>query len=103
MEEPSDSFSYSDDENSIVERYEELRKNGKIGYFDVDDFEEIISHYLETGKPDRAGNVVEIARLQHPSSSSLVVKEAELCSAIKQPEKAIRCLNRLIFGKSELT
>jgi len=42
-----------------VERYESMRRSNTMSFFDVEEFEIIIEHYLEQSDPRQAREVLE--------------------------------------------
>lgn len=71
-------FSDDDDLREIVKRYEAMVKSNRVAYFDVCDYEKMIDHYILQDRSEDAINVLRIARKQHPNSSELTIKKAEV-------------------------
>ncbi len=93
-------FFYNNKEyKNIILKYEEMRRKKSSYFFDVHEFEEIISYYLELDKPENALEVAKFASIQHPNASSIQLKYAEALIQHDQPESALRILNKL--GKIE--
>lgn len=63
---------------SLVERYEEMRQNGHFSYFDVEDFEAIVSHYLYNAKVENARKAIDDGMHCHPYSLELKLKLIEV-------------------------
>ncbi|MFM9075512.1 MAG: hypothetical protein ACKORJ_08120, partial [Bacteroidota bacterium] len=59
------------DEDELVKRYEAMLRNKERTFFDLDEFETIIDHYIEANKNKRALTAVELAVEQYPFSSEL--------------------------------
>jgi tetratricopeptide (TPR) repeat protein len=79
MKEDSELY-FSEDDNlpEIVKRYEAMVKTNRIAYFDVCDYEKMVDHYILQNQSEEAINMLRIARKQHPNSSELTIKKAEL-------------------------
>ncbi len=60
-----------------LRRYEEMLRNNSRYYFDVDEFEEIIDHYLVNKKTAKALRAVSLAIEQHPLSTGIYLKKAQ--------------------------
>ena len=79
----------------VIRRYEDMLRNNSRYYFDVFEFEKIIDHYLDLQNATGAGVAAEIARQQHPYSSELQLKHAEILIADKKFDEAETLLNLL--------
>jgi len=75
-----------------VSRYEDLRNTGRSVYFDVDDFEEIIDHYLADGAYQEALHIAEHASGVHPSSIPIMLKKAQLLASFNKEDHALDLL-----------
>ncbi len=95
MKEEKDHYYNNSELMDLVKRYEEMILNGTSYYFDVDDFEEIIDHYLDLGRLGRAYNVARHALMQHPSSTSIQLKSAVILNEKSQPLEALRILRTI--------
>ncbi|MCH8330281.1 MAG: tetratricopeptide repeat protein [Bacteroidetes bacterium] len=62
---------------SMVEQYEEMRKNNESCFFEQDTFEQIIEFYEEENKLKKALEVVDVAISQYPFSAGFLVKKAQ--------------------------
>lgn len=79
MKEDSELY-FNEDDNllEIVNRYEAMVKTNRIAYFDVHEYEIMVDHYVFLNRPEDAINVIRFAKEQHPNSSALIVKRAEI-------------------------
>lgn len=79
MKEDNELF-YNGGENlrEIVKRFEAMVKSNRIAYFDVHEYEQMVDHYIQQNRSEDAINVLRIARKQHPNSSELTLKKAEI-------------------------
>lgn len=81
----------------LVERFEKMMRENARYFFDVDEFEEIMDYYLDSGKFKAAFAVLDIAKSQHPYSLDFSLREAELLAITNQPEKAMTVLSRVEY------
>ena len=85
----------SDDEDSdeIVKKYEDFVSGASpAGYFDVEEFETIIDHYLDVENTEKATEALETGMTQHPVSSELQAKNAKIHLLNNEPEQAYEIL-----------
>jgi tetratricopeptide (TPR) repeat protein len=75
-----------------------IARNGKA-YFDVEELELIIDHYLEENEPRRAKEVLDFAKAQHPGSLDLMFSEAVVLMNLGRLNKALEVLDAI--GKLE--
>ena len=61
-----------------LSKFESMLKTNSIYFFDLVEFEEIIVHYLDTGKHSLAKKAVQLGLQQHPSSIDLKLLEVEI-------------------------
>ena len=59
-----------------IEKYESMLKTHDSMYFDSEEFEYIIDHYIQHNQLKRSRQAVELAMEQHPESSTLKIKMA---------------------------
>lgn len=85
----------SGDTQEVIRRFESMLKNNSRYYFDVFEFERIIDHYLDIRNAQGAGLAAEIAREQHPYSSELQLKHAEILIADAKYQEAETLLHLL--------
>ncbi len=73
-----------------VRRYEEMLRNNTRYYFDVDEFEDIIDHYMDTNRLSKALDVAQYATRQHPLATGILIRKAQILIDKGQPLDAIR-------------
>jgi len=62
----------SDEHNNLsLARFESMLKTNNVLFFDSEEFEDIVHHYLETGKFALAKKATKLGLEQHPTSTSL--------------------------------
>ncbi len=76
-------------EDEVISRYENSVRGGTPGYFEVDEMETIINHYMDDEMPGKAMDAIQYGRKLHPNSTSLIVKQARLYADTGQPQEAL--------------
>ncbi|MBL7963234.1 MAG: tetratricopeptide repeat protein [Flavobacteriales bacterium] len=84
-----------DDQEQCVQRYEAMVRDHQHLFFDVEEFELIIDHYLDHSDLRRAREVLEFAQRQHPGSVDLTYCEAQVLMASGRLNKALEVLDAL--------
>ncbi|MDR4988401.1 MAG: tetratricopeptide repeat protein [Bacteroidales bacterium] len=78
-----------------VKQYEDLVQHRRSIYFDVDDFEEIVDHYVFKGLYKEAFEASNHACTMHPASIPLMLKRAQLLATFNQEDDALELLSRV--------
>lgn len=86
---------HNEGRNYPVTRFESMLKTNNVYFFDSDEFELIITHYLETGKMALAQKAINIALNQHPDSTILKLLEIEILLFDEKIDKADEILDEL--------
>nr|MDQ3072369.1 hypothetical protein [Bacteroidota bacterium] len=68
MEGPLNSF--EEENKDLVEHYERLMRDRSSFFFETDEYESIIEHYLNRGSFKKARQVTDRALYQHPYSAT---------------------------------
>ncbi|MBO4804485.1 MAG: tetratricopeptide repeat protein [Paludibacteraceae bacterium] len=68
----------------IVLRYENAQKEGRSEYFDVDDLEVLIDHYMEKNKVDTTQAIIQLGLTLHPCNTDLTIAKAKVALFIGQ-------------------
>lgn len=84
-----------DDYNVSLSRFESMLKTNKVFFFDSEEFEEIILHYLDMGKASLAKKALKLALEQHPRSTGLKLVQIEMLIYDDKLEVAEKMLNEL--------
>ncbi len=95
MSEEKDRYFSDSSIKVLISRYESMISGMQKCYFDVDEFEEIIDHYLSAGRHNRAYIAVQNALRQHPSSISLQLKMAVILNEKSKPLESLNILRTL--------
>jgi tetratricopeptide (TPR) repeat protein len=72
-----------------------MLKTNKVLFFDSEEFEEIILHYLDMGKASLAKKALKLALEQHPKSTGLKLVQIEMLIYDDKLEIAEKMLNEL--------
>jgi len=64
--------------NFSLSRFESMLKTNDVYFFDSEEFEEIIHHYLENGKIALAKKATKLGLEQHPTATSLKLFQVEM-------------------------
>jgi tetratricopeptide (TPR) repeat protein len=89
-------FNHEEEENNFsITRYESMLRSNDIKFFDSDEFESIIHHYLEKGKIAKAKKAISLGLSQHPSSINLKLLQVEVLVFENRLDKADNLLAQL--------
>ncbi len=86
---------FSHEEDFPLTRFESMLKTNNILFFDSEEFEDIVNHYLENGKIALAKKAVKLGLDQHPTSSNLKLFRIEILIFENKLPEADRLLNEL--------
>ena len=81
--------------NLSLSKFESMLKTNKVLFFDSEEFEEIILHYLDIGKASLAKKALKLALDQHPNSSGLKLVQIEMLIYDDKLDLAEKMLNEL--------
>lgn len=81
--------------NFPLTRFESMLKTNDVLFFDLDEFELIICHYLGIGKMALARKAVRLGLEQHPNDSSLLLLKVEILLFENKLSEADAILNAL--------
>ncbi|TRX35062.1 tetratricopeptide repeat protein [Flavobacterium restrictum] len=84
-----------EDYNLSLSKFESMLKTNKVLFFDSEEFEEIILHYLDMGKASLAKKALKLALEQHPKSTGLKLVQVEMLVYDDKLELAEKLLNEL--------
>ncbi|MFY0629187.1 MAG: tetratricopeptide repeat protein [Flavobacteriaceae bacterium] len=76
-------------------KFESMLKTNSVYFFDLLEFEEIIVHYLDTGKHSLAKKAVQLGLQQHPTSIDLKLLEIEILIFDNKLEKAAQKVKKI--------
>ncbi|MGB5819376.1 MAG: hypothetical protein WBG90_07805 [Saonia sp.] len=81
--------------NRPIAKFESMLKTDDVYFFDAEDFEDIIHHYLNNGKVSLAKKGIKIGLQQHPDSIELKLLHIEVLVFEDKLEIAEQLLNEL--------
>ncbi|MCW2120095.1 tetratricopeptide repeat protein [Flavobacterium sp. 7A] len=81
--------------NLSLSKFESMLKTNKVFFFDSEEFEEIILHYLDMGKTALAKKALKLALDQHPKSTGLKLVQVEMLIFEEKLEIAEKLLTEL--------
>ena len=86
---------YDDTNNFSLSKFESMLKTNNVLFFDSNEFETIIHHYLENGKIALAKKAIKLGLEQHPDSTNLKLFRIELSIFENKLDQAEKLLNDL--------
>lgn len=84
-----------EDYHKSLSKFESMLKTNKVLFFDSEEFEDIILHYLDMGKASLAKKALKLALEQHPKSTGLKLVQVEMLVYEDKLEIAEKLLNEL--------
>lgn len=91
MDKQGDNF-FDNNLNDLRGRFERMISEGTSLYYDVDELEDLLEHYMVFHKLDLAQHVIDTAKSQYPGNQQLTIREAELLSLNERHEEALDLL-----------
>ncbi len=88
-------LSSNEHNNFSLEKFESMLKTNSVLFFDSEEFEEIVHHYLENGKIALAKKATKLGLEQHPGSTSLKLFQIEMFIFENQLDIADELLDEL--------
>ena len=89
-------FDQSDENQEVtLSKFESMLKTNSVFFFDSNEFENIIHHYLESGKIALAKKAIKLGLSQHPSSLNLKLFQVEILIFENKLNEADRLLSPL--------
>ena len=88
---------FDDDYQLSLSKFESMLKTNKVLFFDSEEFEEIILHYLDLGKPNLAKKALKLGLDQHPKSTGLKLVHVEMLVYEEKLDQADKLLNELFL------
>ncbi|MFY7665388.1 MULTISPECIES: tetratricopeptide repeat protein [Flavobacterium] len=87
--------SEEEDYNLSLSKFESMLKTNKVLFFDSEEFEDIVLHYLDMGKLSLAKKALKLALEQHPKSTGLKFVQVEMLIYDDKLDQAEKLLNEL--------
>jgi len=86
---------YDENNNLSLSKFESMLKTNRVLFFDSNEFENIIHHYLENGKIGLAKKAIKLGLSQHPTSTTLKLFQIEVYIFENKLKLAEQLLNKL--------
>ncbi|MGV7107716.1 tetratricopeptide repeat protein [Flavobacterium sp. U410] len=84
-----------EDNNLSLSKFESMLKTNKVFFFDSEEFEDIILHYMDTGRMNLAKKALKLGLEQHPRSTGLKLVQVEMLVYEDKLEIAEKLLGEL--------
>ena len=85
----------NDSQKFSLKKFESMLKTNNVFFFDSNEFENIIHHYLESGKIAIAKKAIKLGLSQHPASLNLKLFQVEILIFENKLNEADRLLSPL--------
>lgn len=96
VKKPFMEFDQSEENQEVtVSKFESMLKTNSVFFFDSNEFENIIHHYLESGKIALAKKAIKLGLSQHPASLNLKLFQVEILIFENKLNEADRLLTPL--------
>ena len=85
----------SEEERLSLRKFESMMQSNKVYFFDSEEFEEIVYHYMDVGKMNLANKAIDLSLSQHPTSIPLKLIKVELLvfeNKLKLAEKLLTAI-----------
>jgi tetratricopeptide (TPR) repeat protein len=92
---PMEFSQFDDNENLSLSKFESMLKTNNVLFFDSNEFENIIHHYLENGKIALAKKAIKLSLEQHPDSTNLKLFKVEVYVFENKLDEANKLLDAL--------
>ena len=83
----------SEETQSSITKFERMLKTNRIFFFDAQEFEDIIVHYLGYGENNLAKKALKMGLEQHPSSHELMLLQSEVFILDQKFDAALKLLD----------
>lgn len=84
-----------EESNRSLSKFESMLKTNKVLFFDSEEFEDIILHYMDTGRMNLAKKALKLGLEQHPKSTGLQLVQVEMLVYEDKLDIAEKILNEL--------
>ena len=84
-----------EESNRSLSKFESMLKTNKVFFFDSEEFEDIILHYMDTGRMNLAKKALKLGLEQHPKSTGLQLVQVEMLVYEDKLDIAEKILNEL--------
>ena len=83
----------SEETRSSITKFEQMLKTNLIYFFDAQEFEDIVVHYLGFGENQLAKKALKMGLEQHPDSNELLLLQSEIFILEEKYDSALKLLD----------
>lgn len=80
--------------NTLIKTFETQVKTHTLEFYQIEQLEEIVGHYMEQGKNKMALTACSIAIDQYPYSTNLMIEKAQILTNLEQYDKSLSMLEK---------
>ena len=91
-----ENFKRKDELNTLIKTFENQLKNNALGFYQIEQLEEIIAHYTDLGKNKMALKTCSIAIDQYPYSTNLMIEKAHILSNLEKYDQSLEILEKAL-------
>ncbi|HDJ33962.1 MAG TPA: tetratricopeptide repeat protein [Bacteroidetes bacterium] len=95
MNQGQEAFFEEEESGEVLRKFERMLREHERYFFDVHEFEDIIDHYLDKSNFKNAMEAVKLASHQHPGSTAILLKKAQVYFQKGQASRCMQVLNEL--------
>ena len=78
--------------DALIERYEKMLEGEFQSFFDSNEFDDIVEHYIDNGQLGEAMASMDIAYEQYPFSANFLIKKAQILTILERLGEAEKIL-----------
>jgi tetratricopeptide (TPR) repeat protein len=82
--------------SDLIRKFEEMVKSGEQSFFDLDELEIVIEHYMEIRESRKANTALAYASKLYPNHLNLKLRHAQILANTGQPVKSVPILRDLL-------
>ena len=87
---------YMDEETArLLDRFTQQSAAGNLGFYDVDEYVELIDAFIWSGDLNKATEVLTLAQGQYPEAVELKLKHAEICLEMDFLDRALQLISEV--------
>ena len=83
----------SEETRSSITKFEQMLKTNLVYFFDAQEFEDIVIHYLGFGENQIAKKALKMGLEQHPDSNELLLLQSEIFILEEKYDSALKLLD----------
>ena len=79
----------------LLDRFTQQSAAGNLGFYDVDEYVELIDAFIWSGDLNKATEVLTLAQGQYPEAVELKLKHAEICLEMDFLDRALQLISEV--------